>query len=114
MNRRSFIKSGALAATSFAIPLTLKAGTDNIKLAILGTGNWGTEVILKSALSSRQFEIVALCDVNVLALDKAADVVVKFGMPKPKLFNSYQEMYEMKGLQAGHCHANTLACPTIY
>lgn len=100
MNRRSFIKSGALAASSFVIPLPLKAGTDKIKLAILGTGNWGTEVVLKSALSAGQFEIVALCDVNAIALDKAADVVVKFGMQKPKLFTSYREMYEMKGLQA--------------
>ena len=43
MDRRNFIKSGAYAAGLFLSPFPIKANKDKIKLAILGTGNWGTE-----------------------------------------------------------------------
>ena len=100
MDRRSFIKSSVLAAGSLGLPLTAMGAQNKLKLAILGTGNWGREVVMKSALASGQFEIAALCDVNAESLNTAADLVVKSGAPKPRLFSSYSEMYALPGLQA--------------
>src|SRR6185369_17241293 len=100
MNRREFIKSGALAATSSILPFSAREDSSKIKFAILGTGSWGTNVILKSAIASGQFEIVGLCDINSVALNNAADEVEKSGGKKPKLFSSYQDLYELPSLQA--------------
>jgi predicted dehydrogenase len=101
MLRRDFLKSGALVAGSAILsPLSLFAANEKIKLAILGTGWWGTDVLLPNALSSGHFEIVALCDVDSLALKNAAAALVKAGGKEPKLFSDYRKMYEIPGLQA--------------
>lgn len=101
MLRRDFIKAGALVAgASLLAPFPSFAGEEKIKIALLGTGWWGTEILLKNLLTIEQFEIVGLCDVNAVALKKAAEIVVKEGGKKPGLFSAYQQMYEMPGLQA--------------
>lgn len=100
MIRREFIKTSAIAAGSLMTPVSLFANQEKIKLAILGTGWWGTDLLLPNALASGQFEIVGLCDVDSLALKRAAGEVVKAGGKKPGLFSSYLEMYELPGLQA--------------
>jgi predicted dehydrogenase len=100
MLRRDFIKSGTLAAGAFIAPLPLFAAEAKIKLAILGTGWWGTDFLLPSVLQCGQFEVVGLCDVNTVALKKAYDHVVKGGGKAPELFADYRKMYEMPGLQA--------------
>lgn len=100
MFRRDFIKSGALVAGALMTPMPLFAADEKIKLAILGTGWWGTDILLNNALASGQFEIVGLCDVNSVALKKAAGIVTQAGGKEPKLFSSYQQLYEMPGLQA--------------
>ena len=87
--------TGALMA-----PFNLRASDDKINIAILGTGCWGRDLLMKCALSSKKFNIIGLCDVNSVALQKASEIVTNAGNPKPKLFTSYQEMYEMPGLQA--------------
>jgi predicted dehydrogenase len=100
MKRRDFIKTSAIAAGSMTTPYSLFACQDKIKLAILGTGWWGTDELLPNALDSGQFEIAGLCDVESQSLQRAADAVIKSGGRKPDLFSDYQEMYEMPGLQA--------------
>ena len=100
MIRREFLKSSALAAGTIFTPHSLFSNDEKIKLAILGTGWWGTDYLLGHALISEQFNIVALCDVNSLNLENAANRVMEFGGNKPKLFSSYQEMYEMSELEA--------------
>lgn len=100
MERRDFIKTSAVVAGSLILPLSAVAEENKIKLAILGTGWWGTEILLNNALASGLYEIVALCDVNKVALDRAAKVVVDAGLKKPQLFSAYQEMYKVAGLQA--------------
>jgi len=72
MIRRDFIKSGTLAAGTLITPFPLFAKDEKVKLAILGTGWWGTDMILAHALISKQFDIVALCDVNSVSLENAA------------------------------------------
>ena len=100
MKRREFIKTSAIAAGALTTPFPLFAIQDKIKLAILGTGWWGTDVLLPNAMASGQFEIVGLCDVDTQALHRATDAVVKAGGMKPGLFANYKEMYEMPGLDA--------------
>jgi predicted dehydrogenase len=101
MLRRDFIKSSALVASGAILsPLPLFARDEKIKIAILGTGWWGTDILLPSAFSSGNFEIVGLCDVNSLALKKAAAALVKVGGKEPKLFSDYRQMYGLPGLQA--------------
>lgn len=100
MYRRHFIKSGAIATGALAFPFHLSAQNKKIKLAILGTGWWGTDILLKQALTTDLFEIVALCDVNSTALNNASDIVEKAGLKKPKLYSDYRKMYDQKGIEA--------------
>lgn len=100
MKRRDFIKTSALAAGTFALPFPTNPSAEKIKLAILGTGWWGTDILLTHALQSGLFEIVALCDVNSVSLKKASTMVTEAGNAPAKLFSSYAEMYEVDGLQA--------------
>ncbi|MCF0072899.1 Gfo/Idh/MocA family oxidoreductase [Dyadobacter sp. CY261] len=100
MQRRDFIKSGAIVAGSVIIPFSRQENRKKIRLAILGTGNWGTNVIIPSALASGQFDIVALCDVNLEASKHAAEEVVRLGGKRPEMFTSYQQLYQMQGLGA--------------
>jgi predicted dehydrogenase len=100
MDRRNFLKSSAITAGSLIIPFSLQAKDEKIKLAIVGTGWWGTDILLRAALSSGLFDIIGLCDVNSVLLNNAAEVVMKSGASKPALFSSYKEMYDLPGLQA--------------
>ncbi len=100
MKRREFLKSSALAASTIASPMRFTSTKDKIKLAILGTGWWGTDFLLPNILSSSEFEIIGLCDVNSVALQNAKNLIEKAGNPTPRLFSSYQEMFSMPGLQA--------------
>ena len=100
MDRRGFIKKSAITTASLVLPISLQASSSKIKLGILGTGSWGTNMILKSAIASNQFEIAALCDINSVALQNAADEIVKSGAKKPQLFSSYEAMYQLPELQA--------------
>ena len=72
MERRAFIKAGTLAAGAWALPMQ-RGAADRIKLGIVGTGWWGTDYLLRFAHASGEFEIVALCDVNSVALERAAN-----------------------------------------
>jgi predicted dehydrogenase len=60
----------------------------------------GYGFLLRSALASGQYEIVDLCDMNSLNLDRAEGVFAETGAKKPKLFSFYQEMYKVEDLQA--------------
>ncbi len=73
MNRRVFLKSGTLAASSKMLSLPLIAREEKIKLTFLGTGWLGTELLQLNAIATIHFETVALCDVGSIPLHKAAD-----------------------------------------
>ena len=100
MKRRTFLKSGALATGSALIPFPLLAQESRIKIGILGTGWWATSYLMPHILSSGQYEIVGLCDVDSKALKNTAKKVAEGGGGKPDLFASYEELYEMQDLQA--------------
>ncbi len=100
MIRRDFLKTSSIAAGSLFVPFSAWSNQKKIKLAVLGTGWWATEILIPAALRSGQFEIIGLCDVESNSLQNASEVVVKAGNVKPKLFDTYQEMFDMPGLEA--------------
>ncbi|MFN7115753.1 MAG: Gfo/Idh/MocA family protein [Saprospiraceae bacterium] len=101
MNRRDFIQStSSTAFSTLVLPSFLHNLQDPIKLAIVGTGWWGTDFLLKNVLVSGLYEVVGLCDVDAAAMDNAANKVVAAGGKKPQLFSDYKAMYKMPGLQA--------------
>ncbi|MFH0759494.1 MAG: Gfo/Idh/MocA family oxidoreductase [Bacteroidota bacterium] len=100
MKRRDFIKTGSLAAGSLMITTPQMAKADRIKIAIVGTGWWANDFLLNPILKTDQFDVIGLCDVDLLALTSTAEKVVAAGRQKPLLFDSYKEMYELPGLQA--------------
>ncbi|MBK8506970.1 MAG: Gfo/Idh/MocA family oxidoreductase [Saprospiraceae bacterium] len=101
MERRAFLKaSSMLTASAWMAPIPAIQADSRIKLGIVGTGWWGTDYLLKFASMSGEFDIVALCDVNQLALQNAADKLVAAGAPKPALFHNHEELYEFPELQA--------------
>ena len=70
MDRRHFLKSGTVAASSLILPFPFHTNQEIIKLAVLGTGWWRTDVLLRNAMASGHFDIVALCDIDSAALDR--------------------------------------------
>ena len=101
MERRAFIKNSAWAATAWVTPgLHRKRIDDPVRLGIVGTGWWGTDYLLRNALKSGEFEVVALCDVSKVALNQAVEKMAQVGLPKPKLFDDYEALYALNGLEA--------------
>lgn len=100
MNRRQFIQNAGVASVGLAWPKLPVWADRKIKTAIIGTGWFGTDLLLPNALATGQCEIVALCDVNQHAFQKSLDALQKAGLPKPVIFSDYKKMYEMPGLEA--------------
>ncbi len=100
MRRRTFLTTSALAAGALITPVVAHNNADKIKLGIVGTGWWGTDYLQRYAGLSGEFDIVALCDVDQVALQHAAAKLVEAGSPQPALFKSYQELYDFPGLEA--------------
>jgi predicted dehydrogenase len=100
MNRRQFIQNTGLTSLGLALSNNVFSAERKIKIAVLGTGWFGSDLLLPNALASGKFEIVALCDVNQKAFQKSLDVLQKAGLPKPVIFSDYKKMYEMPDLEA--------------
>ncbi|MGB4292084.1 MAG: Gfo/Idh/MocA family oxidoreductase [Bacteroidales bacterium] len=101
MKRRNFIKltgSGSMAlATSFYI----SSGQENrkIKAALIGAG-WYGMVISTAAIKAGDVEFIGVCDVDSDHLKTGADEIEKLQGSRPKTFKYYQEMLDMKDLDA--------------
>ncbi|NND34666.1 MAG: Gfo/Idh/MocA family oxidoreductase [Saprospiraceae bacterium] len=100
MERREFLKSSTLAAGAWITGKPFRQTDNPIRLGIVGTGWWGTDYLLRNALKSGEFEIVALCDVSKVALQNAVDKMTAAGIAAPPLFHSYEELYDVPGLEA--------------
>ena len=91
MNRRQFIQNTGLTSLGLALSNNVFSAERKIKIAVLGTGWFGSDLLLPNALASGKFEIVALCDVNQKAFQKSLDVLQKAGLPKPVIFSDYKK-----------------------
>lgn len=101
MKRRTFIQNTGLATAGVFLGSKTFSNTENkIKIGIVGVGWFGTDVHLTLMHQSGLFDIVGICDVNQVCIDKALSTCQKIQAPTPKVFKDYKEMYEMPGLQA--------------
>ncbi|MEO5998632.1 MAG: Gfo/Idh/MocA family oxidoreductase [Chitinophagaceae bacterium] len=94
-DRREFIKTSGMAGIAYsALPL-LSALQRNAsyRLAIIGTGWWGTN-ILRCALEQGSCKLVAVCDVDGAQLNKALTEINTLTSDKPKVYRDYRELLQ--------------------
>jgi predicted dehydrogenase len=101
MNRRTFIKNSALGTAAVTTPyfFTSHGRENKLKVGLIGAG-WYGMVISKAALKAGGCEIVAVCDVDSDHLKKSADELEKLQEKKPATFSRYQDLIDMKGVEA--------------
>jgi len=101
MKRREFIKvssiGSAAVATSFYIPSSMKGR--KLRIGLIGAG-WYGMVITKAALKAGGVEVTGICDVDSEHLNNSADELEKLQGSRPKTFKYYQDLLDMKGLDA--------------
>ncbi len=91
MNRNTFLKTSALATAGLAsTPFITYSKASKYKLALIGTGWWGTN-ILREAVASGQVEVIALCDVDDAQLKKCEEELAKWCTDKPKRYKDFRE-----------------------
>lgn len=101
MNRRKFFRNTSAFITSLALPsLVGKQNVDKIKLGVIGTGWWGRDILIPSAIRSGRVEVSAICDVSKDALNLAFDRLKELGQNKPKSYFDYQELLDASDLDA--------------
>ena len=101
MDRRSFIQKSSVTTagmvTTFHIPSTFQ--NRKLKIGLIGAG-WYGMVITKSALKTGDVDVIALCDVDTDHLKSSADEVEKLQGSRPKEFTDYNELLDLKELDA--------------
>lgn len=91
MNRRTFMRSAALASLSMA-PLIRVMGKDQLyKTALIGSGWWGMN-ILRCALRAGQSKLVALCDVDEKQLQQALQQLRPLTSDVPRTYRDYHDL----------------------
>jgi predicted dehydrogenase len=95
MNRRRFLQTSAAAVTLAALPFSIraqdKAGAKKFRVALIGCGWWGNN-ILREAMASGAGEVVALCDVDSRQFERTLKNVADGTGDTPKLFKDYREL----------------------
>jgi hypothetical protein len=107
VSRREFIKTGAIAAIGITmLPEQSKSAEPSgklVKIGVIGTGNRGTGHV-NTLLSIDGVEIAAVCDLEESKAMNAADICVKAGRKRPKVYakdaTTYKEMLEKEKLDA--------------
>ncbi len=101
MKRRKFVELTSLGSAAAAASIWFPSDSDDrkIKIGLIGAG-WYGMVISKAALSAGGAEIAAVCDVDSEHLVKSADELQKIQGTRPVTYKYYQDLLEMKGLDA--------------
>jgi predicted dehydrogenase len=101
MKRRKFLEISSIGtaafATSFYIPAVQNAG--KLKIGLIGAG-WYGMVDVKAALKDGGVEVTGICDIDSDHLKTSADELEKLQGTRPKTFKYYQDLLDMKGLDA--------------
>ncbi len=101
MDRRTFIRQGSIGTaalvSSFSIPGLSQ--DRKLKIGLIGSG-WYGMVITKAALKVGGVEVIGICDVDSDHLEKSAVELEKLQGIKPTTFKYYEELLDMKGLEA--------------
>ena len=101
MKRRRFIHVTSLGTAAIASNMYFGPLADDRKLRIglIGAG-WYGMVIVKAALKVGGVEVIGVCDVDSEHLNNSANELEKLQGKKPKTFKNYNDLLEMKGLEA--------------
>lgn len=106
MERRDFIKNGAIAAAGFTILPSgslFAAQTQKVKLGYIGVGARGMSHISEGTLRD-DVEIVAICDTQEWALSMCRNFLAKKGRPKAQEYTgsptAYKKMLERTDIDA--------------
>jgi len=101
MKRRKFLQitsmGSASLASSFYIPGLIQ--DRKLRIGLIGAG-WYGMVDTTAALKSGGVEVIGICDVDSDHLKTSADDVEKLQGSRPKTFKYYQDLLDMKGLEA--------------
>ena len=94
MNRRNFIQSTALVTGTIILPFSgISQDNKPIKIGVVGTGWWGTDTLIGTMLTMPNFEIIGLCDINSVNINRASETIIKAGKTKPSLFTEFEKMF---------------------
>ncbi|MEO1450802.1 MAG: Gfo/Idh/MocA family oxidoreductase, partial [Bacteroidota bacterium] len=94
MHRRQFLQTGLAASAFSTLPiLPALARTRPYRLALIGTGWWGMN-ILREAMAYGNVKVVGLVDVDQMHLIQAQTEVQKLKGDKAKIFEDYREMLQ--------------------
>jgi predicted dehydrogenase len=101
MKRRKFLEISSLGSAALATSLYFPFVPDNriIKIGLIGAG-WYGMVDVRAALKIGGVEVIAICDVDSDHLNTSADELEKLQGSRPKTFKYYQDLLDMKGLEA--------------
>jgi predicted dehydrogenase len=106
MERREFIKHGAMAATAFTIlPMDslFAANKDKVRLGYIGVGERGMSHISEGTLRD-DVEIVAVCDTQERSLKICREYIAKKGRPAATEYtggiDAYKKLLDRKDIDA--------------
>ncbi len=101
MKRRKFLELASMGSATLASSFYIPSLTQDRKLRIglIGAG-WYGMVITSAALKSGGVEVIGICDIDSEHLRNSADEVEKLQGSRPKTFKYYNDLLEMKGLEA--------------
>jgi predicted dehydrogenase len=101
MKRRKFLELASMGSATLASSFYIPSLTQDRKLRIglIGAG-WYGMVITSAALKSGGVEVIGICDIDSDHLRNSADEVEKLQGSRPKTFKYYNDLLEMKGLEA--------------
>ena len=98
LSRRNFVKTGAATAVGLATAVSrsrIVGANERVRVGFIGTGNRGGQLI-KAALPNKDMDIVALCDVYDLHLDKWAGRL----SGKPAKYKDFRRIIERDDVDA--------------
>lgn len=101
MERRNFIKNATLGTAALVSSFRVSglSADRKLKVGLIGAG-WYGMVDAKAALTIGGVEIVGVCDVDGDHLKSSADELAKLQGYRPQTFKHYEELLEIKGLEA--------------
>ncbi len=108
-DRRQFIKATAAAIATAQFPIL--GANDRIRVGIVGLGGRGTDHIEFYSNLKSDCSIVAVCDVNQPARERAVALVKRLGGAPPKEYEDMRALFDSKDVDAvsmplpNHWHA---------
>jgi len=101
MNRRGFLRATVAAGvvTSFGPAILFGKDERKVRVGFVGVGSQGTN-LLRTSLAMEDIEIPAVCDIKKENLDRALDLVVRRGLPRPEGYSDGPEDFKRMSLRA--------------